>query len=273
MVRSCSRVGGLFGFISFAYLISWIFWLPLAVLPGATQPHSPLRYLHLVGSLGPAMAGIIWCHRIGGRAALRQLFTRLCLWRVHWLWHLAVWLGPFLLLTLGQMAVGGRLVLGTILQPSPEYPELPVLLYWLATLIFYGFGEEIGWRGFALPVLQERFSPLQATLMVTVIWAVWHWPLFLFSPGLANLNAAGMAGWLFSLLTGACILTLVFNGTGGSVLLAAGFHATMDIAFLGPPEVMMVVGALISIIGIMAGIVLVLPGIIRLEKVTILTRD
>ncbi|MBR0555131.1 CPBP family intramembrane metalloprotease [Ciceribacter sp. L1K23] len=263
----------LVGFFLCAGLFSWLLWLPLALgEPGQTGT-SPRAILHLVGSLGPALSGLYWAWLTGGREGLRRLVRRIAFWRIGWGWQMAVWLGPFALLVIAQLVAraNGAEVTPGELAPSAEYPAMPVAIYWVAVLFFYGFGEEIGWRGFALPMLQERFSPFMATLGVAAIWAVWHWPLFFFSPGLSALGAGGIAGWAASLLTGAFLLTVILNGTGGSVFAAAVFHATMDIAFLGPSEVMMVVGALTTLLGLGALAWTLTRG--RAGNVTLLTRD
>lgn len=240
----------LVGFAALAYLFSWSLWLIQA--RGGVGP--PLRALHLVGSLGPAAAGLAFAWFSGGRPALRRLVRRILLWRVGLGWHALAWLSPFVVLLAAQVLarLGGAEIIPGTLATSPEYPDLPAWLYGLCVLFFYGFGEEVGWRGFALPLLQARLHPIMATLVLSLIWAVWHWPLFLFSPGLSALGIAGALGWFFSLVTGAFLLTWLFNGSGGSVLIAAVFHATMDIAFLGRPEVVMIVGALTTFAGIAA---------------------
>lgn len=91
----------------------------------------------------------------------------------------------------------------------------------LANLVFYGFGEEVGWRGFALPCLQGRSSALRASALLAIGWAGWHLPLFAFSPGLSGMGAGGVAGWLVSLLLGSIVLTWLFNSTGGSIAAVA----------------------------------------------------
>ena len=185
---------------------------------------------------------------VGGRLALSLLAERMYLWQVPWRWHFVAWLSPFVLLG-AAIVVDGAISGATsphVFEQSPEFAELPLAVYWIAVLLFYGFGEEIGWRGFALPVLQGRFPPVVATLIVSVIWATWHLPLFWFSPGLSSLGIGGIVGWFLSLLTGAFILTWLTNSTRGSILLAAAFHATMDVAFspsISPLATMLIGGA------------------------------
>lgn len=247
-------MGKLAGFVSLAYLFSWLVWSPLILFSSYAKDHSYLKYLHLVGSLGPAFAAFVMAFLIGGVDRLRLILQRSVQWRVAFGWHVIAWFSPFLLLITAQWLArfwGVPVPIGSIGR-SAEYPELPLWAYWGAVLIFYGFGEEIGWRGFLLPMLQSRLHPVAATLIVSVIWALWHWPLFLFSPGLSGLDIGGIIGWLMSLVTGAFLLTWLFNRSGGSVLITAGFHATMDVAFLGPSEVMMIVGALTTAAGVAA---------------------
>ena len=107
-------------------------------------------------------------------------------WRAAPVWHVVAWLGPFALFAIAVLVV--RFVSGDTWQPrsfgrSLEYPHLPESVYWGASLLFYGWGEETGWRGFALPYLQARYSAITSTLLVSVMWACWHIPLFSFCAG------------------------------------------------------------------------------------------
>lgn len=242
------------GYTLTACLVSWVCWLPLCLSGPSSPPTSPLNYLHLLGSLGPAISGLIWSHLAGGASGARSLCKRIFRWRVHPGLHLVAWGGPFLLMIAAHsiaQAMGAPAGL-QVFTRSPEYPDLPILAYWAAVLVFYGFGEEVGWRGFALPTLRAQLSPVNATLFVTLIWALWHAPLFAFSPGLSSLGLGGSVGWLLSLTTGSFLLTWLTDRARGSILIAAGFHATMDIAFLGSQTVMMIVGALTTLLGVAA---------------------
>lgn len=101
-------------------------------------------------------------------------------------------------------------------------PNLGVgaLFLWIFT---YGIGEEVGWRGFALPRLQEKMSALNATLVLGVLWALWHLPIFfyVFDPAIA-------VGWFFGLMCGAILFTWMYNSTDGSLLAVVLWHGTFN---------------------------------------------
>ena len=85
-------------------------------------------------------------------------------------------------------------------------------------------GEETGWRGFALPKLQTRYSPLIASLIIGILWAVWHFPVWRYELGLANYQyLLYLGGVTFSF---SFILTWVYNRTGGSILVVGLMHVT-----------------------------------------------
>jgi uncharacterized protein len=133
---------------------------------------------------------------------------------------------------------------------STEFASLPVVLYWVANLTFYGFGEEIGWRGFALPRLQRDRSALAASMWLALLWGLWHVPLFFFSAGLGTMPLIGLVGWGASIVTGSVVCTWLFNSTRGSLAVLVLFHAALDI-FIGSPTggdvVANVMGALVVI--------------------------
>ena len=83
------------------------------------------------------------------------------------------------------------------------------------------FGEETGWRGFALPLLQRRYGALAAALLVTPIWALWHLPYFFTVTTYRGFAPVGYVGFVFGLACGSIVLTWLYNGTGGSILACA----------------------------------------------------
>ena len=242
-------------FFILAYTISWLIWLPqLASAQGfLDRPESP--YLHLLGGLGPMIAALIVTGLTSGRTGLRELVGRMVHWRVGIRWHLIAWFGPVALFAVAVFIA--RLVWGTWPEPgllgrTREYPHLRVLAYWAANLLFFGFGEETGWRGFALPHLQKDRSAMAATLILSLFWAFWHLPLFGFVDDFMKMGLGGVAGWYFSILLGSVLLTWLYNSTWGSILIVAVFHGTLDVVFNSPVsgDLATIMGMLITIWGI-----------------------
>jgi membrane protease YdiL (CAAX protease family) len=239
----------LWWFFLVAYAISWAFWLPAVFASLGWIAPVPSRYLHLVGGLGPMMAAVVLTSVVGGRPDLSRLAKR-CLSGGRWIAiALLIPAGLFVASSAIIAVFSDVSIAWTNTGRSTEFPEFPRPLYWLANVVFYGFGEEVGWRGFALPRLQARASALGASLTLALIWAGWHAPLFVFSPGLSELGMAGTIGWIVSLGLGSILLTWLFNSSAGSIAAVALFHGALDIFITSPvaPELQSVMGALLTI--------------------------
>ena len=206
-----------------AFAFTWFFW-GLDVL-GARDMIPALPGLTVVGTFGPLVAAVIVTAQESGRAGLRSLLGRVVRWRVAPIWYAVAILGP-LVITLGAIAL--HVALGG--QP----PSLGLLIGALPTLLIFvvymmiavALGEEVGWRGYALPALQARYSALLASLILGVMWGLWHLPVF-FNPDTFYSNLP-FALWLAYIVPFAILITWVFNSAGGSVLMAMFFHAVMN---------------------------------------------
>lgn len=239
-----------------AYLISWIIWLPLYghVFGWTDLPKLPFH--HGIGGLGPFIASFLTMWFFGKKEEVGQLLKR-CL-QVKPLFYLfIVLLSPFILALLAAVIsyfIDKTPVDLSALLSSREFPGFSLWTFFLYNLLFFGFGEEVGWRGFALPRLQERFNALNSSIILTLFWAFWHWPLFLYRPGYTAMNSAGIFGWVMSLLTGSVLLTWLFNSSRGSILICAIFHSTIDIAFtadFADKDTVNYMGFLITVWGIL----------------------
>lgn len=223
-------------FFVLAFALSWLIWLPqLASVQGfLDKPVSP--YLHLVGGFGPMFAAMIVTGITAGRMGIRELVGRMFRRRVSIVWHLIVWFGPVLMFGISALIVrvtsGVWPDLGRFGQTT-EYPQMALLVYWVVNMI-YGWGEETGWRGFALPRLQKRYNAFVATLILSIFWALWHLPVFWFVDGFMKMGLGGAMGWFFSLFLGAVLMTWLYNSTQGSILIVAMFHGTVNIVFNSP---------------------------------------
>jgi len=169
---------------------------------------------------GVSIAAIAVAALIDGRREVGPLLRRVTVWRVGVRWYLIALLGPVALLAAAasvnvlagaQVATEGPLV---------DWLELGRLFGVQVVGVIAGAWEELGWRGFALPRLLKRVSPLTASLGVGVLWAVWHLPLFL-SGELPWADAAALV--VLSIL-----FTAVFVRTKQSVLIAFLMHASFN---------------------------------------------
>jgi membrane protease YdiL (CAAX protease family) len=102
-----------------------------------------------------------------------------------------------------------------------------VLIAFVFMMIFVALGEEVGWRGYALPALQARYGALASSVILGVMWGLWHLPLF-FNPSAGSYSDLHFGLWLAYLIPFAILITWVFNSTGGSVLMAMFVHAVMN---------------------------------------------
>lgn len=248
-------------FVVLAYGISWLIWAPLWLPAFGIVGLPVLPFHHALGAYGPFLAAFAVVLRTEGRSHALDLLRRLCSPGPSVLAVLLAFLGPVGLVAVGMLVavLSGQQVDMQAIGRSPEFPAFSLLAFFLYNLLSFGIGEETGWRGYLLPRLQARWSALTATTMVAVVWAGWHAPLFLYRPGYVAMELGGAAGWLLSLATGAVLTTALFNASRGSVLVAAIFHAAVDVAFTGAtssPLAVNVAGALITVAGIVVIFVL-----------------
>lgn len=215
----------LYGII--AYSISWAIEIPLALkAEGVISADIPFA-IHYLAAFGPFVAGLVLTWREGGSAGLRELFGRVVRWRVEPVWWIVA-LSPlllFLVVSLLLRVVEGSWLDFGMLGRFDFLPDLGLaaILVWLAT---YGFGEEIGWRGYFLPRLQHDRTAWRATVILWIVWALWHVPSFFY---LNTATSAGMLlGFLIGVFAGAVFLTWLYNSSGGSVMIVAVWHALFD---------------------------------------------
>lgn len=211
-------------FFLLAFLLSWLVEVPLALQAQGIANLSLPFALHYLAGYGPFVAALLLTTRTGGWRALRALSGRMVHWRVRARW----WLVAFSpLLFYGLLAV----VMAWWQGQPPSFGELgelnflpdlglAALPFWVLT---FGIGEETGWRGYALPRLQQRHGAFAATLILWFWWALWHLPLFFYA-----YDPAVLPGFLPGLFAGAIVFTWLYNSTG-SILIAAVWHGTFNL--------------------------------------------
>lgn len=221
-------------FYILAFVISWSGMIPMAAYSwGFTHIQSPLfAYL---GAGGPTFAALILALLLGGTRGVRDLFAPLLRWRVGIAWYCVALLWPPVIVLLANG-------LGTFLGlPNSTFANLGSLSMLLP--IFLGNAllgvplEEVGWRGFALPKLQTWYSALASSLIVGVLWGLWHIPLFLQRGYPTPMSSFPV--WFVLLLGNAIVYTWIFNNTRGSLLIVILFHTAYNTVFPAEPSLLM----------------------------------
>ncbi len=218
-------------------------WLAGGVLAGTVWLNSTLASSPLA-SPRPLVAALLWLaitllpawivwSSFSRRRGVRALLRTLTAWRAPLIWYLVALLLPVMISILG---LGLLALLGQPLPPMPRTESarelLPLLVTtFVATLLYGGpLGEEAGWRGFALPRLQAHQSPLVASLLLSVVWGLWHVPLHL--QGVYHgIFPDGLPGILLRIVTTiptTILFTWFFNRTQGILWLVVLLHTAVN---------------------------------------------
>lgn len=222
-------------FFTLAYGISWLAWTPYVLsLDGLGVLH--FRYPDfLIGNqltaimpgayLGPLTAAFTVTAITEGRDGLRRWRRRLFQFRAGVRWYAFALLAVPIAILLGTLAMDGA-------EEAVRLPSLMVLAVYVPALVAQmlttGLAEEPGWRDFALTRLQDRHHPLVATLILGVLWAAWHAPLFLtpwFGP---NAGAETIALFIVVALEMSVLITLVYNKGRQSLPLVMLLHCSIN---------------------------------------------
>ncbi|HEX6383683.1 MAG TPA: CPBP family intramembrane glutamic endopeptidase, partial [Anaerolineae bacterium] len=220
------------------------------------------------------MASLIMTGLTLGKEGVLALLRRFLIWRVSWKWYLVA----LLLLPAVQFA---SVLLTTLVTGVPAdysnamvYEVVPLSAHWLILIVpWFLFemltnGEEMGWRGYVLPRLQARHNALVASLIVGVIWGVWHLPKFL---GTGVSSERSFAWFVVAHVALAVLYTWLYNNTGGSLLLVTLFHASNNTAATFLPVSFAAVGGIVPNLMIVltivtAIVVTVIAGPARLSR-------
>jgi uncharacterized protein len=219
-------------FFSLTYIITWgigafAIFLPaqFRILFGELSDTHPLYYIAVAA---PTISATLLALVLEGRSGLGALYARLVRWRFGTQWYALV--------LIGLPALGWIVTRFTGASPLKDTSTPALLLMLLVNLLITGpLGEELGWRGYALPRLFKRFSPFKASLILGILWGIWHLPSFYVSA----MVQARLSLPLF-LLNAMCLSFLaswLFMNTGGSVLITVLLHymANFTVSVIGVP--------------------------------------
>lgn len=216
-------IPAILGFFALAFAWSWSigFWAQ------STTATSPIlgTSLAMLSGFGPSFAGFLIVALFSDRLGFRDWVAQCLNWRINWRWYaVAFCLPPVIML----LALGVSGAMGGIIPVSPAIGHVPLAIANFALVFMVGgpLGEEFGWRGFALPALAVLLNWRVASVLLGLIWGLWHLPLFF----MANTPQEHMPIFLFIVSTTAqsVMFAWLFVNTGGSVIPALVMHTSVN---------------------------------------------
>lgn len=225
----------LWTFIAGVFVLGWVFWIPSAIMFGsAIDPlhvyATPLFVvLQTIGAASPSIVAYFVIKRFYGKDRVQEIVARYKVWRLPLKWYLAAaCLAP----ALSGLSILVYVLVGGVLEIPPDSPVaeigiagfillLPVMF--AGQLISSPLLEELGWRGFLLPYLQERMSAWDSSIALGFIWGVWHLPLTI-------AYGESILSMLPLIVAHSVLMTWVFNNTGGSMWMMLIMHGSYNVA-------------------------------------------
>lgn len=213
-------------FFSLTYIVSWILWIAAAaILHVAAQSSAYLAisgFLYLVGVFAPALVALALTVRADGRAGTLALLRRTVAWSVGARWYV------FAVCYMAAIKLAAALALRVATGAWPAFGQEPV--YLMAIAIPFSTpvqaGEEIGWRGYALPRLSTHLGLPGASIVLGVIWACWHLPFFFISS--TDKSGQSFPMYLLSVTALSVAMAWLYWRTKGSLLLTMLMHAAVN---------------------------------------------
>jgi membrane protease YdiL (CAAX protease family) len=223
----------LFVYFLLTFCLSWIFWIPGALFfISKGKLFSPLTILvQTIGAAGPSIVALWFVRYRYGKDAVDAIFSRYKKWRVGARWLLlacllipAITILAILVNVLClRVPVAPNSILGSITGRLGFFALFLFPVLFVSQLISSPLLEEFGWRGFALPKLQERYSALVSGLVLGAVWGIWHLPLWL-------AFGVDLPVTLLLIVAHSVIMTWMFNNTEGSMFIALLAHASMNVS-------------------------------------------
>lgn len=226
----------LFLVITFSY--SWLLWLPF-VLAGFNIIHLSDSIVSLItlavalGAFGPMIAAVILNGRKQGKSGIKEFFRNALSLRVKPVYYILALLLPILITALSHYFVNYT---GIDKLPDTLFPDsllsVPAIVifvpYFLFTLIAAGGQEEFGWRGYAQEPMQQRFGILKGSIILGLIWGLWHLPLW-FMPGEGHTYYSFFAFLIYVVSTSVSIGWL-YNASGKKLIIPLIIHTAGNVS-------------------------------------------
>jgi uncharacterized protein len=220
-----AEVKSLLKFFGLTFALSWICFISAVFM--VREPHAPAisafaGVIALLGVFGPAIVALALTAREEQGAGLTALLRRVVYWQVSWRWY------AFAILYMAVIKFAAAFVARLITGSWPPFGHVPLILIVLAIVVSTPVqsGEEIGWRGYALPRMTARMGFAGASVLLGVIWALWHLPLF-FLRG-SDTYGQSFPIWALDVTALSVAIAWLYFRTNGSLLLTMLMHSAIN---------------------------------------------
>ncbi len=225
-MKNSKKASKAYGFLGLTLALSWfVFWGPLAlfkipVISYVSDVKGPAWAiaLYIVGGFVPSLLGIFLTWKKEGVSGLRLLCRRIIQFKLGWRWYVLTFL-IVIAGTAGQLTINQ--LLGNTFNGQLFLAQLGSFL---PLLIIGPLSEEIGWRGYALGRLQTQWNALASSLIVGLIWGLWHLPLFMMLGTSQHELEIPFFGFLIGLMASSILYTWIYNSTKHNLWSAILLH-------------------------------------------------
>ncbi len=226
-------LSGTWGFFILSFIFSWLVWGAMLAFP---LPGNLMLPLLILGAFGPTFAAIYLVQRYGNSAAKHDFWSRVfSVKRVPILWWLVI------LLIMPAIYFLGYYIYSFFGGVQPPVASLfsgldsasAILLFAFVMLMAGPVSEELGWRGYVLDPLQQKYGAIAGSFILGVFWILWHLPLFFIEGTSQHAKGFGYQfwSWSFQLIALSFIFTWVYNNTNRSILGAIILHLLANMAY------------------------------------------
>ena len=212
-----------FLFVLLTYILTWSVEMPAALSKHGYAALNISKALQIICTLSPGTVAIILTAIYFGKNSLKGLFKAIVKWRVKFRWYIII-------IILGIALCGlSLLIFNWITGPSIKL-ESPFnfVFYFILILPLSAFWEEIGWRGFLLPVLQEKYTAIKSSIIIGFVWSLWHLPIYLAINPYGDKTVIFFFMMCIGCFALSFIATYLYNATKGSLLICILFHNAIN---------------------------------------------
>lgn len=186
-----------------------------------------------MGALGPSISALLLTYILKGKTKVKELLKEVLKWRVSIIWWIIGLYGWWFLCSILALFLNDTDISKISFSFLVSIINIPAIIFILQLPLMVGmFGEEVGWRGFALPRLLEKYNPIIVSFILAIPWLLWHSPLFVFNEwtGESSLGYF-LLKYFLRILPLSIIFTWFFQRTKGSLLLIIILYKSFNLTF------------------------------------------